>query len=235
MSMAEGIEGQAWVSSISPNLHTEGIHRFLALWEYARQVVLADGEDSFCCAWSPSRIFSARSTYLAFFAGRTGMAGADLAWDSKAPTRCQFFVWLACRRRCWTADRLQRRGLDHPSCSLYDQDQETTDHLLLGCVMAREVWTNILTRWNKERWIPSSSSVLADWWSQVDATGKDRTDAATGATLVLWTIWKHRNNLVFEGARPSLGVILADFDREFRAWRMAGLFVAAVREWRDTG
>lgn len=140
MLVAEGVERQAWVNSVSPNLCNEGILQFLALWEHANQVFLTDGEDSFHWMWSPSGVFSARSAYLAFFAGRIGMDGADPIWDSKAPTRCKFFVWLVCRRRCWTADRLQRRGLDHTArCPLCDQEQETIDHLLLGCVMAREV------------------------------------------------------------------------------------------------
>ena len=26
----------------------------------------------------------------------------------------QVFIWLAIRNRCWTADRLQKRGLPHP-------------------------------------------------------------------------------------------------------------------------
>lgn len=67
------------------------------------------------------------------------------------------------------------------------------------------------------------------------ASGKERTDVATGAALVFWTIRKHRNSVVFDGARPSPRAIIADFDKEFRVWRLAGLFLADGREWRDTG
>lgn len=69
------------------------------------------------------------------------MPGVDLIWDSKAPTKCKCLLWLAIRNRCWTADRLRRRGLDHPQwCPLCDQEQESISHLLLDCVMARIVW-----------------------------------------------------------------------------------------------
>jgi hypothetical protein len=41
----------------------------------------------------------------------------------------------------WTADRLQRRGLPHPAaCPLCDQEPESIQHLLLGCVVTHEVW-----------------------------------------------------------------------------------------------
>jgi hypothetical protein len=40
-------------------------------------------------------------------------------WKSWAPRKCKFFRWLAIRNKCWTADRLQRKGLPHPVVVLY--------------------------------------------------------------------------------------------------------------------
>jgi hypothetical protein len=38
----------------------------------------------------------------------------------------KFFIWLALKGRIWTADRLAKRGLQHPdACPLCDQAQET--------------------------------------------------------------------------------------------------------------
>jgi hypothetical protein len=43
-------------------------------------------------------------------------------------------------------DRLSKRGLPHPShCPLCDQEDETVQHLLTTCVLAREFWSRILT------------------------------------------------------------------------------------------
>jgi len=36
-------------------------------------------------------------------------------WKSWAPQHCKFFIWLAINNRCWTGDRLAKRGLPHPA------------------------------------------------------------------------------------------------------------------------
>lgn len=45
----------------------------------------------------------------------------------------------ASKNRCWMADRLGRRGLPCPAaCPLCGQEPETLQHLLFGCLVARE-------------------------------------------------------------------------------------------------
>src|SRR4051812_27296479 len=46
--------------------------------------------------------------------------------------------------RVGTSDRLARRGFPHhDTCPLCDQGEETVNHLLAGCVFAREVWAKV--------------------------------------------------------------------------------------------
>ena len=40
--------------------------------------------------------------------------------------------------------------------------------------------------------------------------------------LVTWEIWKHRNACVFEGARPSVQLLLQTVSSECALWCMAG-------------
>jgi hypothetical protein len=59
-------------------------------------------------------------------------------WKSWAPPKCKTFLWLAMLKKCWTADRLQKRGLTHPeACPFCEQEQETVQHLLTSCVFAK--------------------------------------------------------------------------------------------------
>jgi hypothetical protein len=56
-----------------------------------------------------------------------------------------------------------------------------------------------------------------------------------GITLVCWCLWRHRNDVVFEGASPSKGTVLARITDEAELWRAAGLFrdaLAVVDKWR---
>jgi hypothetical protein len=90
-------------------------------------------------------------------------------WKSWAPQKCKFFLWLAIRNKCWTADRLRRRGLQHPVvCVLCDQEQETVQHLLCTCSFARQFWHAILFPLSLGDHIPAVDEIsFADWWRKV--------------------------------------------------------------------
>jgi hypothetical protein len=58
-----------------------------------------------------------------------------------------FMVWLALLDHCWTGDRLLCHHIrDDAICILFDQVDESIDHLLLGCCYTREVWLWLLAR-----------------------------------------------------------------------------------------
>jgi len=61
--------------------------------------------------WQRSR----KSAYNAFFLGRVRSVPWKRIWKTWAPLRCKIFIWLAVKNRCWTADRLAKRGLPHPA------------------------------------------------------------------------------------------------------------------------
>jgi hypothetical protein len=48
-------------------------------------------------------------------------------------------------------------------------------------------------------------------------------------------LWRHRNDIVFEGATPSSGSVIPKILAEAEVWRVAGLFkakLASVGRWR---
>jgi hypothetical protein len=79
-----------------------------------------------------------------------------------------FFLWLAIRNRCWTADRLQKRGLYHPEvCPLCDQEPENIQHLC-NCIFARQFWHCVLSSLGLANLSPASNeSSFAEWWRKV--------------------------------------------------------------------
>jgi hypothetical protein len=69
-------------------------------------------------------------------------------WKFLAPYNLKFIAWLFSQDKCWTADGLQTHGLPHPAIYPFcDQEGETLQHLLLGCMLAREVWEVVLWPW----------------------------------------------------------------------------------------
>ncbi|AQK71168.1 Gamma carbonic anhydrase-like 2 mitochondrial [Zea mays] len=84
-------------------------------------------------------------------------------------------MWLVAHGRCWTADRLAKKGLPHPQfCTLCDQEEETLNHLLVSCVFSREVWFQIMKYVGLQHLAPNlESSSLEDWWGGVAAPPAD--------------------------------------------------------------
>jgi len=115
----KGCPRLAWSSWISGTLGTMS------------SIALNISEDVHQRRFVSNGIFSTRSAYRAFFIGSTSFEPWKRIWKSWAPGKCKIFIWLAIRNRCWTADRLQKKGLPHPAqCPLCDQEGETVQHLL---------------------------------------------------------------------------------------------------------
>jgi hypothetical protein len=147
-------------------------------------VDLAEGvEDNFRWRWESNHSYSARSCYEGMFGAREDMAGALQIWKLPPPN-CRVFMWLAARNRCWTADRLSRRGLSHSaSFPFCDQVGETLDHLLMGCVLACEVCATFLRPWAKLHWMPQPDTTLVSWLQE--KKGDPGGDRDVWTTMVL--------------------------------------------------
>jgi hypothetical protein len=92
---------------------------------------------------------------------------------------------------------MRRRGIaSHSVCPLYDQDDETSDHLAVGCVLAREVWHSALQRCNLQHLTPEANSSLIEWWPRArqHAPPQSKKGLDSLVLLVVWTLWKERNS-----------------------------------------
>ncbi|XP_059649952.1 uncharacterized protein LOC132295667 [Cornus florida] len=123
-------------------------------------------------------------------------------WKIKAHQKITLFIWQSMHDRILVQSQLGIRGVpsspDYPFC---DSEVETIDHLLCTCAFAQLVWklcplrivfsSPAPTMW-KKRWFD-----LCDRWSQLGAFD----DCTSLATFVCWSIWKCRNDLVFNRKR----------------------------------
>jgi hypothetical protein len=109
-------------------------------------------------------------------------------------------LWLAIRNRCWTADRLAMRGLDHPeSCVLCDQEVEDVQHLHTTCVFAREFWFKLLNQLGFASCAPTQAETsFADWWYSAKKGLPKNQRKGLNSLIIFgaWMLWKHRNACV---------------------------------------
>jgi hypothetical protein len=137
--------------------------------------------------------------------------------------KVKIFLWLAFRRRHWTADRRARHGLEaREECLLCDQAPETIDHLLCTCPFAHEAWFQICQAIGVQ--MPPPSASVRAWWKQLrwacmpsKRKGLDSLFAPTS-----WELWKERNARLFRGRHSSMIEFLQVIKVQAELWVAAG-------------
>ena len=120
-TVAQALHDQSWPADIQGGLSLIGLFEYFQLWDMLLDIHLSQEEDVHIWKLDGSGNFSFKSAYRAFFNGAIPFEHWRRLWKSWAPSKCKVFLWLAIRNRCWTADRLARRGLPHPpKCPLCD-------------------------------------------------------------------------------------------------------------------
>ncbi|WVZ62647.1 hypothetical protein U9M48_012367, partial [Paspalum notatum var. saurae] len=137
-------------------------------------------------------------------------------WKTWAPANCRFFIRLAINNRCWTSDRLAKRGLPHPpTCPFCDQASETINHggLDLGAAKVEYVVRP-----------PDPDSRLNSWWCRdVNSLPKVMWRGFNFLViLVTWELWKHRNACIFENVKPDAWMVVQAVVDEGYLWCLAG-------------
>lgn len=166
------------------------------------------------------------SACQALFTGQTAVLGAKELWKIKDPNKCRFFLWLCLHGRVWTAERRRRHGLQQSDiCSLCGQEVETLDHLLLQCVLSREIWFKVLRHSGWQQLAPTGMDSLVDLWlhSRKLVRKERRKTFDSIFLLVVWHIWLERNARTFLGTASSASGILCKISQAIDLWCLANI------------
>ncbi|XP_016507264.2 uncharacterized protein LOC107824955 [Nicotiana tabacum] len=131
-----------------------------------------------------------------------------------APKRI-FVLNLAIQKRLLTRDRLNNWGItDVLSCPMYNEENETMDHLFFSCVVSKEVWGKVL------KWQGISRTAL-DWQKDIEWAERNAKDRNVDAQLyrvtlacVVYHIWRERNMRVFQGQQQQNEVLVRHIIQE---------------------
>lgn len=125
-TVREALFQRRWIADIQGAMSSLALWQYVQLWVRLRDFTLSDGTDTLRWRWTADAQYSSKSCYDFLFEGALLTSSWRLNWRTWPPPRVKFFVWLACQDRCWTGERLARRGLQHPPrCPLCDQSTET--------------------------------------------------------------------------------------------------------------
>lgn len=125
-----------------------------------------------------------------------------VVWSTSSLPRHAFMLWLAIRGRLKTRQFLSNRGMVLvDQCGLLG---ETVDHLFFHCVVAKEVWKEILLRvginHNPLRW-------AFEWnWVKRKCKGRSRVAKVMSCAIAatLYFLWRERNKRIFQSKMLSI-------------------------------
>jgi hypothetical protein len=138
--------------------------------------------------------------------------------------------------KCWTADRLARRGMNHPArCPLRNQEPETINHLLVSCVFSKVFRYTKLRKFGLHSLAPQYGDyIFLQWWERSSdiVAGPGRDGLNSLIILGAWMVWKHRNRVVFDRVSPLiLPLLLESANEEREKWQVVeakGLSILAA-------
>jgi hypothetical protein len=156
----------AWIRDITRALTISAIVQYLHLRTRLQNVALDPSViDRTLWKWSSSGVYLARSAYAMFFQGQSALCGAKEVWRIKAPQENTFFLWLAIQDRCWTTERCRWHGLaGNDACALCSQAAKTIGHILVGCVVSKELWFKVMCCSGWQGLVALQGDTFSEWW-----------------------------------------------------------------------
>lgn len=228
LSVAKALTNNRWVRTLQGALSNEAMGEFFQLWDEIHDVLLLPSTDEIRWKLTNDGQFSVASAYDMFFMATENCAFGELLWHSRAPSRVCFFMWLALKDRCLTADNLAKRNWPHDDlCSLCQRDDENCHHLFVACDYTAAVWRSIKRWCNASFPIPADGdAALADWWLATRCRFQKSyiADFDCAFMLICWLIWKERNARIFQHVSKLPDQLAEDIKDEIAVWRVAGIF-----------
>jgi hypothetical protein len=116
-----------------------------------------------------------------------------VVWKIHVPFIIHIFLWLLAKNKILTRDNVaKRKELDNRSC-MFCLESETADHLFFKCCVACSIWDIVAEIMGVD--VVRDFESLAKWWIK----GDNYNAITVLHAVVLWTLWKKRNNVCFQG------------------------------------
>lgn len=143
-------------------------------------------------------------------------------WKPNLPTKISFFIWTAALGLILTNDNLQKRWLVVINwCCMCKRAGETTNHLLLCCPVARELWCMVFTLFGVYLVMPRGVMELLSSWPGKFSKHRNGVVWNIIPHCLMCSIWRERNALIFEGTESSTQDLKLAFLCTLLGWTMA--------------
>jgi hypothetical protein len=140
-------------------------------------------------------------------------------WSLKLPSKVKNFLWRACRNCLPTRIRLQSKGVQCTDrCAVCDDFGEDSTHLFFMCNKSMicwqrsGLWSILMAVFDIDASFPTNVFAILHHLDQ---------QQKQVFSVTLWSIWKHRNNKVWNNVTETAQAICARAGSLLTIWRNA--------------
>jgi len=155
--------------------------------------------------WGQEGKFSVRSLYRKAVNIKCRDINVDTlicaVWKKLAPPKVELMVWLALMGKLNTKGMLARKGMiseDLNACTFCTDQVEDIHHLLITCQVSWNIWKTIAADFGQTIEPCTDLKVFYGNWLRRSFPNKTaRKLWITSFFAIVWSLWMHRNNIVF--------------------------------------
>nr|GEY68089.1 RNA-directed DNA polymerase, eukaryota [Tanacetum cinerariifolium] len=128
-----------------------------------------------------------------------GVVGSKTRWIEYVPIKVNILVWRIKLNNHPSRLNLSRRGLDLDtiSCRSCNSAVESTNHILFGCSMAKDLYKYIARWWDVSMMTFSSYDEWWNWFSNLRVPSKLKMIFEGVFYISWWVIWNYQNKVIF--------------------------------------
>ena len=132
------------------------------------------------------------------------------------PSKINFFVWMVALGRILTNENFRKHQLVVIDwCCMCKRVGETINHLLLHCLIARELLWGMVFRLFRISWvIPQDVVELPANWLGKFRKYRNRVIWNMASHCLTWGIWLERNAHIFERTERAIYAMFGSFERK---------------------
>ncbi|KAJ0436283.1 putative reverse transcriptase zinc-binding domain-containing protein [Helianthus annuus] len=133
-------------------------------------------------------------------------------WNNWVPKKVCFVAWRASLDRLPTVSALRRRNISiqNPMCRLCGDFEETLEHLFVSCQFSQTIW-HLISQWCH---LPPIFAFhfhdLITIHQNLGGSKKRRKVYHAIILTVLWSLWRTRNNAVFNNKPPQVTAVIEE-------------------------
>ncbi|KAJ0558404.1 putative reverse transcriptase zinc-binding domain-containing protein [Helianthus annuus] len=175
-------------------------------------VVVSQGVDKQVWNMDDTGLFSVSSIKKILSSTDRTLPSRIFSWNNWIPKKVGMVAWRAEKDRLPTREALIRRQINitDASCVLCGECMESSEHLFVACHFAQTVWQNIAS------WCKIPPIVAFDFKDLLDlhdfSSGPQKRKKTMQAIfhIVIWCIWKTRNEVIFRNSQPNVIKVLEE-------------------------